>query len=196
MDRKHRDESGSYRLTISPDGLLDHPRRLAGQGRGRPPDVDLRRGVSAAYYSVFHDVTDKASRHLIGSAAETERNKLRRSWSHGEISAVAELVVGRAKTLAANPNAPLSADLAKWGPLIDLAAGDANLVSALRLFSELQEKRHRADYAHDARFEKLTLLSACADAKQARDSLGAASTVSREALFSLLTVRLSDFRPR
>jgi hypothetical protein len=70
---------------IQPDSLLDHARALAGSGPGLPPDVDLRRGVSAAYYSVFHDLTDRAARHLIGSAPEGARNKIRRTWSHGEL---------------------------------------------------------------------------------------------------------------
>lgn len=179
---------------ISPDGLLTHAQRLAGQGRGRPPEADLRRGVSAAYYAVFHDLTDGAARHLIGSSPDSMRNQLRRSWSHGELVAAAELVAGRAKTLAANPSAPPTPEMAKGGPLVDIAASDADLVTALRLFAELQEKRHQADYDHDARFEKVTLLSACTDARNARDKLASATDAGREALFTLLTVRRSDFR--
>jgi len=57
---------------IQPDGLLDHARALAGSGPGRPPDADLRRGVSAAYYAVFHDLTDRAARHLIGRMVPME----------------------------------------------------------------------------------------------------------------------------
>ena len=38
-------------------------------------DADLRRGVSAAYYALFHDVTDRAARHLIGSSPDEERNR-------------------------------------------------------------------------------------------------------------------------
>lgn len=181
---------------INPDGLLQHARRLAGAGRGRPPEADLRRGVSAAYYSVFHDLTDRAARHLIGSSPDAERNKLRRSWSHGEISSLADMIVERAKTLAAKPAAPMTAEMSRWGPLTDLATQDADLVTALRLFSELREKRHRADYEHGAQFEKLTLLSACRDAQQARSLLSNASAASREALFTLLTVGRSDFREK
>jgi hypothetical protein len=181
---------------INPDGVLDHARRLAGSGRGRPPDADLRRGVSAAYYAVFHDVTDRAARHLIGSSPDAERNKIRRSWSHGEIVSLANMVVARAKAIAANPTAPMTKELSEWGPLGDIAARDADLVTALRLFSELQEQRHRADYDHDARFEKLTLLTACQDAQRARSLIAGASAASREALFSLLAVRRKDFRER
>lgn len=77
--------------------------------------------------------------------------RFRRSWSHGELAGAAALVVDRAKALAGNPAAPLTSEMAKGGPLIDIAASDAELVTALRLFSELQEKRHQADYDHDAR---------------------------------------------
>lgn len=181
---------------IQPDGLLDHARALAGSGPGRPPEVDLRRGVSATYYSVFHDLTDRAARHLIGSSPDEARNTIRRTWSHGELSAVAEIIVHRARTLAANPAAPLSREASTGGPLVDLAATDAELVEALRLFGELQAARHRADYDHDARFDKVTLLTACRDAPTARTLLTSASAASREALFTLLTVRRRDFRAR
>jgi hypothetical protein len=86
--------------------------------------------------------------------------------------------------------------MAKGGPLVDIAAADADLVTALRLFFELQEKRHQADYDHGARYEKVTLLSACTDAKNARDRLASATDAGREALFTLMTVRRSDFRDR
>lgn len=181
---------------IQPDALLDHARALAGSGPGRPPDADLRRGVSAAYYAVFHDLTDRAARHLIGSAPDAARNQIRRSWSHGELSAVAEMVVDRAPTLAANPAAPLSKEARTGGPLVDLAAVDADLVEALHLFGELQGRRHRADYDHDAHVDKVRLLTACQDATRARALLASASSVSREALFTLLTLRRLDFNER
>jgi hypothetical protein len=181
---------------IQPDGLLDHARRLAGEGRGRPPDADLRRGISAAYYAVFHDVTERAARHLIGSSPAAARNAIRRAWSHGEVAALAASVVDRAKVLAANPAAPMPKDLRKWGPLIDIAAVDASLVEALRLFIELQALRHRADYDHDATFDKLSLLNTCQDADLARARLGNATAAGSEAFFTLLTVRREDFQAR
>lgn len=65
-----------------------------------------------------------------------------------------------------------------------------------RMFSELQEQRHRADYDHGATFEKLTLLRACHDAERARSLVAGASGASCEAFFTLLTVRRKDFRER
>ncbi|MDZ7733155.1 MAG: hypothetical protein U5R31_08570 [Acidimicrobiia bacterium] len=183
---------------IQPDGLLDHALvALAGSGPGRPPEVDLRRGVSAAYYAVFHDLTDRAARHLIGSAPEGTRNKIRRTWSHGELSTLAEIMVDRAPCAGGRtPQHRYRRRRARAGPLVDLAAADPDLVEALRLFGELQAARHRADYDHDARFDKVTLLTACRDAATARGLATSASAASREALFTLLTLRRSDFKER
>jgi len=164
---------------INPAGLLDHARRLAGSGPGRPADADLRRGVSAAYYAVFHDLTDRAARHLIGSSSEADRNGIRRSWSHGEVASLATLIVERANMLNMNPAAPQNKELSASGPLADIAARDGDLVGALHLFGQLQDQRHLADYDHEARFEKLSLLRACADADEARDLLAGASAASR-----------------
>ena len=181
---------------INPDGMLEHARRLAGSGRGRPADADLRRGISAAYYALFHDLTDRAARHLIGSSGDEARNRLRRSRTHGEIATLAHLVNDRAKSVAHKPAVPAPKDLDEWGPLGDIAASDPEIVAALRLFPELQEQRHRADYDHDARFDKATLLSACQDAQRARQRLDGVTSSGREALFTLLAVRRRDFRSR
>ena len=181
---------------ISSGGLLEHARGLAGTGKGRTPDVALRRGVSAAYYSVFHHFTDRAARHLIGSASEQDRNRIRRAWTHGELATAANLVVDRAKVLAKAPHAPLGKEEAAAGPLVDLAASDADLVKSLQLFGELQARRHLADYDHDARFDKASLITACDDAAQATDLFERASTTSREAFLSLLALRRQDLRGR
>lgn len=181
---------------IDPDALLDHARRLAGSGRGRPPGVDLRRGVSAAYYSLFHNITDRAAQHLIGSADDVSKYAIRRTWRHGEIAVGAGLVVDRAKVLFHNPAEPLPKALAAFGPLPDLAAGDGYLVACLRRVSELQSLRHQADYDHSADFDKAGLLATCQKAELARNALAAASSVSTQSFFTLLTVRREHFRER
>ena len=85
---------------------------------------------------------------------------------------------------------------ASGGLLVEVAASDSDLVAALRLFGELQEQRHPANYDHDALFGKVTLLIACEDAERARSLLGTASAASRDALFTLLTLRRSDMKER
>lgn len=181
---------------IDPDALLAHARRLAGSGRGRPPDVDLRRGVSAAYYSVFHDITRQAAQHLIGSADVRAQNAIRRTWTHGEIAAASDLVVERAKVLLHSPEKPPGKALLAYGPLPDLAAGDGFLVAGLRRCGELQVIRHQADYDHEAIFDKASLLTACQRAELARNALADAAPGARQAFFTLLTVRRENFRER
>lgn len=181
---------------IDPDALLAHARRLAGSGRGRPPDVDLRRGISAAYYSVFHDITRQAAQHLIGSADLSAQNAIRRTWTHGEIAASSGLVVDRAKVLLHSPEAPPAKSLLAYGPLPDLAANDGSLVAGLRRLGELQILRHQADYDHEATFGKASLLSACQRAELARNGLNAAAAGARQAFFTILTVRRENFQER
>ena len=135
---------------IQPQDLLDHAKGLVPDSERRPKEIDLRRGVSAAYYSVFHHMTEKAAHHLIGSAPQVDQNRIRRTWTHGEIFKAAAMMVDRAPTPKANPSAPLEKDALAGGPLVDLAGSDADLVSP----------------------------------------------ASREAFFTLMTVRRSDFRER
>ena len=181
---------------IDPDGLLKHAEQLADTRGGRPTDADLRRGISAAYYAVFHDLTGHAATHLVGSCPQEIQNEIRRSWSHGEISQLAEYVVDRAIVLNHSPDAELAGQLEKLGPLLDVVATDAAMVDSLQLFNDMQELRHSADYDHGVEFATWDLAQACDSARLARMSLRDASSAAREALFTLLTVRRADFRQR
>ena len=181
---------------IDPDGLLRHAEQLANTGRGRPTDADVRRGISASYYAVFHDLTRHAAGHLVGSCRQEIQNEIRRSWSHGEISKLAEYVVDRAEVLQHSPDAALPRQLEALGPLLDVVANDAALVECLRLCNDMQERRHAADYDHGERFSEVHLVQACRNARLARRRLSDASSPAREALFTLLAVRRADFRPR
>ena len=181
---------------IDPDGLLRHAEQLADTGGGRPTDTDLRRGISAAYYAVFHDLTGHAATHLVGSCSQELQNEIRRSWSHGEISQLAEYVVERAEVLQRSPDAALPRQLEGLGPLLDVVASDLTLVDSLRLFNDMQELRHSADYDHRVQFATWDLVQACDGARLARMRLRDASSAAREAFFTLLTVRRADFRQR
>ena len=173
---------------IRPDGLLDHAAQLADAGSGRPRDADIRRGISAAYYAVFHDLTGRAARHLIGSFPQETQNEIRRTWSHGEIARLAKHVVDRSNTLNREPDATVPANLKKYGRLLDITATDADLVDSMRLFNQLQEQRHSADYDHNAQFTKSALVDACENARLARERLGDVQNQAHKAFFALLTV--------
>ena len=157
---------------IDPDALLAHAEQLGDTKEGQPTHIALRRGVSAAYYAVFHDLTGRAASHLVGSCPAEIRNEIRRSWSHGEISALADYIVDRSITLKHAGDAPLRGAVAKLGPLLDIAATDVDLVESLRLFIQMQEQRHSADYDHEKEFAQWHLDQACQNARLARRRLG------------------------
>lgn len=181
---------------IDPDGLLRHAVELAGTGRGRPPDANLRRGVSACYYAVFHDLTSLAVDHVVAAADAEVKAQIRRSWTHTELVRSCEQISARAQVLHHNPHAPLSKEHADAGPLIDLAASDADAAEACRLFVELYAQRLSADYDHLETFDKARLVSARGDAVEVRQRLRSAAPEARQAMLTLLVLRRSDFRPR
>lgn len=181
---------------IDPDGLLRHAIELAGTGRGRPPDANLRRGVSACYYAVFHDLTGLAAEHAVPAANPGIKVQIRRAWSHTELLRSCDQVSARAQALRHNPQTPARKEHADAGPLIDLAASDADVAEACRLFAELYSQRLSADYDHIASFDKARLVSAWADASDARNRLRSGSPGARQAMLTLLVLRRIDFRPR
>ena len=155
-------------------------------------------GVVSVRHIMLSFMTSPSRPQIISSAHVPQeiRNAIRRSWSHGEISQLAEHVVERAIALGRSSDTPLRGQLEKLGPLLDIAAQDANLAEGLRVFNLMQEQRYAADYDHEQRFAKLHLVEACTNARLARMRLRAAANAAREALFTLLTVRRPDFRQR
>lgn len=145
---------------------------------------------------MFHELTGMAAAHLLGAAQPADQARLRRTWRHGELYAAADLIVTRASVLSANAAAPAGRDVSKWGPLVDLAAADPDITECARLFQELQEQRHAADYDHLALFDKAALLGAIQDAEAGRAHLAQASAPGRQGLTGLLIIRRPDLQGR
>lgn len=181
---------------IDAERLLAHARSLAGTGRGRPPEADLRRGVSACYYVLYHAMTKAIVDQVAPDLSDTDKSRLRRTWGHGEISGIAELIASRATVLQHNPAAPLGKSEERWGPLVDISATDATTVEFCRAVSELRKQREDADYSHLAPFDKARLLGAYQDARRGLDALNGASRAGQQALVTLLIGIRADFRDR
>jgi hypothetical protein len=162
---------------------LGHATRLAGTGAGRPPIVDLRRGVSAAYYALYHGLTGHAAAHAL-PGLPTEQMALRRSYGHGTMKSACTWVMGSAK-----PGGQ------RVRRIIALANGDARMVRVAETFIDLQQGRHDADYDHTAAFSKSAVTAAVAQSANAvrdlEDGRGADGYI---AFMALLTLGARDLR--
>lgn len=144
--------------------LLEQADELAGRtaGRGRPRDVDLRRAVSAAYYGLFHLVTNYASIQLAEGQANEDRMRLRRSFSHAGVRRVGGWVGGIQRP-PGQPEAIVS--------LVDVARTSANLVLVGPALVDLQEARHAADYDHLWVVSRSDVLGLVDQARAAQDAI-------------------------
>jgi hypothetical protein len=129
-------------VTLAAD-LLDQAAHLAGLERGRPKQASLRRSISSAYYSLFHQIVDDASRYLV--AGSRLRTAVARSFEHQAVRAAAEALgaVSRKPTAAhwfrPHVTDPISPDLS----------------FICDTFVDLQERRHKADYDMGTTFTRL-----------------------------------------
>lgn len=114
--------------------LLTQAERLAHLDPRRPRQVNLRRAISSAYYSVFHFLIDAATRAIAGGASNRQqvRAVLARTFSHGSMARACKAFMGPSP-----PDVFVRA----------VGTGVPPDVRALsRLFVDLQEERHQADY--------------------------------------------------
>jgi len=104
------------------DDLLEQAHHLTTREVGRPKQASLRRGVSTAYYALFHLLIDEAVSQW---SVERQRSILARTFDHGKMKVICDGVLETAK-------------------------GGGNLPAELRMvasnFIRLQQRRHVADY--------------------------------------------------
>jgi hypothetical protein len=122
------------------DDLLDLARRLVPPvhlppAPGPPPpaivEADLRRGVSTAYYALFHLLIHEAMVRIV--ADPTLRSRVGRSFDHGKMKQVCQEYSG----------ATASAGVLTVRPGVLIAPQLQDIGTA---FVNLQQARHEADY--------------------------------------------------
>jgi hypothetical protein len=122
--------------TLNSDHLLDQAERLTiPPGSGPPRQADLRRAIPTAYYAVFHAVATEAGDQFV---AATQRDTPRyqqvyRSIDHKRLRQVCEDLVK-------------STPPARYARHLPTAGLGSDLVAVATAVSELQERRHLADY--------------------------------------------------
>lgn len=121
-------------------GLLDSKRP---ENRGRPKQVDLRRSISTAYYSLFSLLVEEAATAMVGSGSKKKalRGYVSRAISH-------EAIRGACKGFA-NRNPDDKIKIALAGHRIP---GDLAYIAIT--CHDLQIERHEADYNFIRSFTK------------------------------------------
>jgi hypothetical protein len=165
---------------LNPDHLLDQAEKLiASPPHGPPRQVDIRRAISAAYYSVFHATLAAAADHYVGAAHRgTNRYALAyRSIDHKKIREICAKV-----KLAQVPR-----DISHYAPPTGFDTETRNLATVLH---ELQQKRHDADYNPSIRVRTSDARLAIGAARNALHGLQTADFQSREVFLGLLLFRI------
>jgi uncharacterized protein (UPF0332 family) len=139
--------------------LLSQAASLAKIDRKKPKQVNLRRAVSATYYAVFHYLVHEACCAQIGTQHDQAafRQVLGRAYSHHVMKqACASFAGGTLK------------ESVKKGLTLGSAGTYLILKPIQRIaaaFTDLQEKRHLADYDLTERFQRGEVLSLIEEAE-------------------------------
>lgn len=150
------------------DDLLRQAERLAKLDRMRPRQANLRRAVSSTYYAMFHFLVDEACRTSLGAHHEQApyRHVLGRAFAHVTMKqACKSFATGTLKSGAAR-------GLPKT---FSIAAATKHIAE---VFTNVQDKRHAADYDLATRFTRsdaLVLIEQAEDAIKAFKALPASS---------------------
>lgn len=121
---------------LSANALLEQADELIETVRsGQRRQVDLRRGVSSAYYAAFHTVVTAAADEFVGREQQknVEHGLVSRSIDHTTIRKICE-DLGKV---------PISS---RYMPYISADLFGPNLRAFMEAFPGLQRERHQADY--------------------------------------------------
>ncbi len=144
---------------MQPLDLIKTARRLA-RGSRRPRQSDLKRALSTAYYAMFHCMCRQCADLLVGGA-QSDRSP--EAWNQAYRAVEHGFAKNQCKNTTIMRRFPREVE--------DFA----------RLFIELQENRHAADYDPDSRFTRFGVNVEIDRAEQAIKSLRRVATKDRRA---------------
>jgi hypothetical protein len=165
----------------NPDHLLDQADGLIAPPRsGAPRQVNLRRAISNAYYSVFHAIAAEAADIFIGRMQRQSPmyELVYRSIDHKSLRKLSEDVK--------KPTMP-----ERYSKYVPTGGLGPDLVAVATAIAELQEKRHRADYDPLFRVQMSDALLAVETSRTALARFRRANRNNRKVFLSLLV-----FAPR
>jgi len=130
------------------DDLLRQALQLVHKERRNPKQASLRRGVSSAYYALFHLLISEAVANWNRASLRTA---LGRAFEHSTMKAASKRIQNKEK--------------------FPFTGEDLRVVVALRevadTFAQLQEKRHTADYDNTTFWTRTDALAQVKSAEQA-----------------------------
>jgi hypothetical protein len=161
---------------LDPFHLFDQADRMVTPiGAGAPRQVDLRRAISSAYYGLFHFCLSAAADEFVGVGQRaTPRYALvYRSIDHRILKDICiEVCKQRAAT--------------KYVPYIPRGGFDPKIQAFATAATELQERRHLADYDPMPRFRTPDAKLAVSTARSAVSQFDGANVDHRKAFLTLL----------
>jgi uncharacterized protein (UPF0332 family) len=116
--------------------LLEHARFLANLDERMTTQAVIRRAISAAYYAVFHLLSAEVAEQVSPDFPDGLRERIQRVLGHGQMVNVATAFSKEGKRVVNG--------LPKGFVLPDPISKE--LASIAKIFQELQEARHIADY--------------------------------------------------
>ena len=115
-----------------PRDLLDQAVQLLSHETKKPKQASLRRSVSTAYYALFHLLVSESVRTMAPASPKNIGLQMQRAFDHGTMKRVCKGFSGG--TL------PDAIQHLQSGPI------EPDLRKVARIFVDLQEERHTADY--------------------------------------------------
>lgn len=175
--------------------LLEQAYHLVRRDKRRPKQANLRRGISAAYYALFHLLVFEAARVLLGSAIKDLRfqARLQRSFAHKQLSEVSRAIAFPSPSTKSQPPR-LPAEVDEF--VKSIAPAPADLIIVAKALIRLYEARQDADYdieRHYRRQEAVDLIDSAAEAFQAWGRVRS-NPMARVYLVSLLLATKWDVR--
>ena len=131
--------------------LIEQAEHLAKRELKKPRQASLRRAVSAAYYALFHMLTDDAVLKLIPNTPSLLRVQAQRAFTHGDMRNACEQFAKSSNTFTRLLVQPV----------------EPELQTVAEAFVELQFHRHAADYDLTQIFDRIEVLGIIGQAKAA-----------------------------
>jgi len=132
-------------MSVFSDDLLQQAKHLQKLDSKKPKQANLRRAVSAAYYSLFHFLIDEATQLVVATSLESKPLRLltARCFEHGTMKSAC---LGFAEATPKDLLKPMWAKLGLNKPKAQRSPITAKLTDVAETFAVLQIERHRADY--------------------------------------------------